>query len=637
MYKIALINMPFAGLRLPSLGLTQLKSVVDAEFKDRVSVKIHYLNHDFAHYLGIELYHTLSFSSASYISGVGEWIFRQAAFPEQPDNTETYFRRFFPTRTPQIEAVKQAVLQKRKVLNTFLSGLIDKYELAEADIVGFTSGLSQHVASFALARKLKEKNPKIITVIGGPSCEAPMGQETAKNFKPIDFVFSGPGLKSFPQFVRHCMDGEFDKCHSIRGVLSRRNCGLGTLTPLMVIGEELDIDVPIELDYGDFLETYHKHFGQGDKTTQSLILGRKPVLLFETSRGCWWGQKAHCTFCGLNGLTMNYRAMSPEKALAQFDQLFNYAEHVDRFEAVDNIMPKSYIQEVLPRLKPPANVSFFYEAKADLTEEEMQILSRAHVRWLQPGIEALNTSTLKLMKKGTSAFQNLRFLKNCIAYDVHPAWNLLIGFPGEHEEVYKKYLKDIPLLTHLPPPADVFQVRFDRYSPYFMKAKEYGLDLAPMDYYAFIYPFSRGSLMNMAYYFVDKNFGAEYLKWTTKWINELRGVVAQWAAIWDQNPNTQPQLFLKKNGHSTLVHDSRTGKAIEYDIGEIGRQVLEYLDDKPKELSDLAKKMGHISGFDAAREVATLQSKGLIFQEGERYLNLVHTKEPPKMTLNFYH
>jgi hypothetical protein len=107
--------------------------------------------------------------------------------------------------------------------------------------------------------------------------------------------------------------------------------------------------------------------------------------------------------------------------------------------------------------------------------------------------------------------------------------------------------------------------------------------------------------------------------------------VAQWRAGWDRNQKTQPQLFFKENGHSTRVHDSRTGKAIEHDIGETGRQVLEYLDDKPKDLSDLAKKMGHISGFDAGREVTTLQSKGLIFQEGERYLNLVLAKEPPKM------
>ncbi len=40
---------------------------------------------------------------------------------------------------------------------------------------------------------------------------------------------------------------------------------------------------------------------------------------YETSRGCWWGQKKHCTFCGLNPLGMNYRAKSPERAVEIID------------------------------------------------------------------------------------------------------------------------------------------------------------------------------------------------------------------------------------------------------------------------------------------------------------------------------
>lgn len=623
MYKISLINMPFAGLQMPSLALTQLKSVIDGEFKDRVAVDILYLNHDFAHYLEIELSQLLAFSSEAHNAGVGDWFFRQAAFPELPDNTETYFRRFFPLRTPQIEGMKQVVLEKRVGLDSFLDELIAKYKLDDADIVGLTSMFSQNVASFALARKLKDRNPKVIIAIGGANCESPMGQEIAKHVKPIDFVFSGPGLKSFPEFVQHCLDQEIEKCHSIRGVLSRRNCGLSLLTPLAAVGEELDIEVPIKLDYDEFLETHRKHFANTEI---------KPILLFETSRGCWWGEKAHCTFCGLNGQTMNYRAMSPENALEQFDRLFSYSDSVDRFESVDNIMPRIYMQEVFLKLKPPPNVSLFYEVKADLSEDDVRILSGAHVRSVQPGVEALNTSTLKLMKKGTSAFQNLRLLKHCIAYDVHPSWNLLIGFPGEHEDVYEKYVADIPLLTHFPPPSGVYPVRFDRYSPYFVKALEYGLDLHPVDYYELIYPYSKESLANMAYYFTDRNFGADYIKWATKWIPQLQMKIAEWQAIWVQNENIQPKLFFMENGHSTVVHDSRTGKTLEYDIGEVGRQVLDYLNDKPKDFADLATKLGHIEGFDSASEVAALQAKGLIFQEGDRYLNLVLAKEPPRMT-----
>ena len=51
MYRIALINMPFAAVHRPSLGLAQLKYATDSIFRERVSTEIHYFNHDFAEFL----------------------------------------------------------------------------------------------------------------------------------------------------------------------------------------------------------------------------------------------------------------------------------------------------------------------------------------------------------------------------------------------------------------------------------------------------------------------------------------------------------------------------------------------------------------------------------------------------------
>jgi hypothetical protein len=45
MYNISLINMPFAAFNAPSLGLTQLKAVLESQFENRVSVEILYLCH----------------------------------------------------------------------------------------------------------------------------------------------------------------------------------------------------------------------------------------------------------------------------------------------------------------------------------------------------------------------------------------------------------------------------------------------------------------------------------------------------------------------------------------------------------------------------------------------------------------
>ncbi|HEV7474827.1 MAG TPA: RiPP maturation radical SAM C-methyltransferase [Pyrinomonadaceae bacterium] len=612
MFRIALINMPFANLGMPSIALTQLKTVVEDKLKDQVSVDVYYLNHDFANYLGVELYELITSSADSQNAGLGDWFFRQTAFPALPNNAGAYLSRYFPFHTEQANVLKSQVLDKRRGLDGFLDSLISKYALDEAQVVGFTSMFMQSAASFSLARRLKEHNANITTVIGGANCESPMGQVIVKHVESIDYVFSGPALINFPEFVAHCMDQQAWKGGSIKGIFTKKNYLFQSGPD--AIGEELSIDVPIELDYQPFLNTLNENFPQSEI---------EPVLLFETSRGCWWGERAHCTFCGLNGMSMAYRAMSPTLALKQFESLFKFAPQVSRLDAVDNILPKSYLQEVLPLVNTPESMSIFYEVKADLSESDVQTLAKARVKLIQPGIESLATTTLKLMKKGTSAFRNLLLMKFCAKYGVEPGWNLLIGFPGEGAEVYRKYVDDIPLLTHLPPPSDVYPVRFDRYSPYFMKSKEYGLDLHPVDYYSLIYPFPPDALDNLAYYFSDLQIGAEYAVTVSQWIGKIKEKIDAWVDAWRDDDQASPKLFLSGNGEGSMIHDSRSGQMEEYAIPLVSGRILDFLALKPKRVWDVAKAFEDVAGFDAAKEVAFLRERGLLFQEEDRFLSLV--------------
>ena len=64
-------------------------------------------------------------------------------------------------------------------------------------------------------------------------------------------------------------------------------------------------------------------------------------------------------------------------------------------------------------------------------------------------------------------------------------------------------------------------MRFDRFSPYFMSAQEYGLKLRPCPFYALVYPFSDRELTDLAYFFVDENYENEYMASTAKWIKKL--------------------------------------------------------------------------------------------------------------------
>ncbi len=610
--NVTLVNMPFATLQFPSIALTQLKSVAESRFGDRVRVRILYLNHEFAHYLGVETYQVMNSVQASN-AGLGDWLFRSVAFPEQPDNADAYFKRYYPQRNAATQMRRQMLLSKRVGLERFMESLVSKHRLGAEDVVGFTTMFAQNAASFAMARLVKKANPAAVTVIGGANCEAPMGKEIALHVPSIDYVFSGPALVSFPEFLEHRLNGQPEKCETIRGVFSKSN--KEQLDGQDTVGQELPINVPVPLDYDGFLAEMARNFPNGKV---------EPILLFETSRGCWWGERAHCTFCGLNGGTMAYRGMPSGQAIQLFEEMFTrYGDRCKRFDAVDNIMPREFLTEVFPHVKAPDGVSLFYEVKADLKDREMKTLSAAGVTLIQPGIESLNSGTLRLMKKGVTSFQNVRFLKNCLQYGIVPVWNLLIGFPGEKEDVYQKYVADMPLLYHLSPPAGAYPVRFDRYSPYFTRADEYGLKLSPYDFYRYVYPFPEESLVNLAYFFEDRNYASEYLSKMVLWRDSLGKGTASWVERFNGfDGRLKASLTLDQNGAGAVVRDTRSGEAVFHAVDDLDTRILRHIDANGWGLAEIAGAVGSDAQSVAGR-LERLRSLGLIFVEGERMISVV--------------
>ena len=605
--RIGLVNMPFATASLPSIALAQLKAAVEEETGERVEVRIHDLNLAFADALGLDLYSRIADSVQAVTSGLGDWFFRPLAFPELEDNVEAYLRRHFRGDALPAE-MRTRLLAARAGAGALLDELVRRRGLEEVDILGLTSMFSQNTACFALARRIKEARPEVLTAIGGANCESPMGQVIAARVPVIDFVFSGPSLKTFPRLIELLVQGDEASCHAIRGVFSRRRLEAEG-RELTEVGEDLPIDSSPELSFDGYLSEVEETFGPDAVET---------AIPFETSRGCWWGERSHCTFCGLNGATMAYRSMAPERARQMLERLFSrYGNRARLFQSVDNILPRQYLTEVLPHLEPPEGVELFYEVKADLKEREVEVLARAGVTRIQPGIEALATTTLRLMKKGTTSFQNLRFLKHCLTHGVTPLWNLLIGFPGEEEEVYRKYGEDLPLLSHLPPPAGVYPIRFDRFSPYFSKADEYGLELEPAAFYRMVYPFPVEDLRQMAYYFADRNFEANYLLTTAQWIGRLQAHVDRWRSLWFGSGTVhRPRLELR----GRKVIDSRRGDVEEYELEPAELEVLEALDD-PRRTSHLVGRLQRTAG-DVEACIRGLENRGLLFREDDLYVNL---------------
>lgn len=616
MVRIALVNMPFADVNRPSFALSQLAALLELEFGEEVDVSVHYLNLDFELYFGPELYRAINGEMEHLMTGVGEWVFRKLAFPGAPDNDAQYFNRYY--HGARWEELRKQLAQARDGLDEFCAELIDRHGLAGVDVLGFTSMFAQNLASIAMGRLVKERSPETLVVLGGANCEAPMGTVIAQRVAAVDAVFSGPALLSFPEFVRYVHEGELDEIHRIPGVITARN----VVEPRFAkaIGPDRSVDDFFEPAYQSFVEAFDEWRAARPENADV-----KPVLYFETSRGCWWGQRSHCTFCGLNGLGMDYRAMSAESARRQFAWLFDFAPWCEYFFCTDNIMPKSYPREVFPHLHTPSGSTLFYEIKLPLSERDLAAMAKAGVRRVQPGVEALSTETLKLMGKGTSAFLNLQFLKSCLRHDISPSWNLLMGFPREREEVFRKYVEDLPLLTHLPPPQGAAMVRFDRFSPYHNKALEYGLNLAPLDFYAMSYPFERADIEQMAYFFADQSF-SPYMISAIRWHKPINDLIEAWRRRWSGPEGERPRLIVARDEQGDpAILDTRSGAPRRVALDEEDLRILRRLS-SPLRPERLASEL-QLPAEDLAARIAALRGHKLLFEEEGRLLNLVVFEE----------
>ena len=222
----------------------------------------------------------------------------------------------------------------------------------------------------------------------------------------------------------------------------------------------------------------------------------------ETSRGCWYGQKSHCIFCGLNGESLNFRRKSPERVLNELEEILQYG--IRNIYAVDLIFPLDYFKSVLPVLAERRwPIAIFFEAKANLTREQLLALRNAGVNQLQPGIESLNSQLLNILRKGFSAYQNIRLLKWAAELGIATEWNLLVGIPGAKASDYHEMTQIVPYLVHLrAPTVGCSRIRVDRFSPLEYRAAKFGIiHLIPAPAYRWVYGLPDETLRDIAYFF----------------------------------------------------------------------------------------------------------------------------------------
>jgi ribosomal peptide maturation radical SAM protein 1 len=225
-----------------------------------------------------------------------------------------------------------------------------------------------------------------------------------------------------------------------------------------------------------------------------------------------------------------------------------------RFALADNIMPLSFLRDVLPALTQwKGGPKLFYEVKSNLREEQLHAMLNAGIDAIQPGIESFSTHVLRLMRKGVSGLQNLVLLRTCRSLGIRVGWNYLYGFPGEELEDYENVLPLVPKIEHLDPPTGCNKLLIDRFSPYFNTPDEFGIkDVAPRRNYYGLYP-RTAPVADIAYHFSGQ-YSTPLLA-SEESLSKLRTAVALWIEQW--RPQRRPVLVAVDERGGVAITDTR--------------------------------------------------------------------------------
>ncbi len=607
--QIALVNMPFSSSKYPSIQLGTLAALLKV---NGIGVDCHHLNVRFAHKIGVPLYERICEKRALF----GEWLFSYLLFRDNPKRAE-YPRVFKPVFEQIAQESGQPIgyfeTMATRIAPEFLTWAMAAIDWGQYQMVGFTSTFDQNVASLTMAKLIKDLYPDVKIVFGGANYDGEMGLEYFRAFPFIDHVVVGEGEHVVLELVDCILKGETDGFPN--GVAYRKD-GRIAFEPNRALFTDFAKTGPP--DYDDY---YHllAELGTSGPT------GLDRVLLYEGSRGCWWGEKHHCTFCGLNAQSMKFRAKSPGQVLAEIGYLSSRYD-TTRFRLVDNIVDMKYVDQLFGKFaESRCDLDVFIETKSNLHKEQIRTLAAGGVKCMQPGLESLSLSQLRAMDKGVTPLQNIQCLKWCYYYKVVVSWNILLGFPGETNEDYRRQIDLIPTLFHLQPPEATGKFWLERFSPYFTRPEQYGVRITgPGMAYEYAYDGRQVDLNKIAY-----DFEYELEDWPVDphVYQELVATIQEWQRRYASDD--RPFLYFSKAPSYITVYDGRiAGRPMRHRFDGPAACAIEVCNEQPRSAEHIraAWTAAHpdqpLDPGGLADTLADLTAKRILYAERGRYFTV---------------
>jgi ribosomal peptide maturation radical SAM protein 1 len=486
--RVLMVLMPWASLDFPGLGPCLIRSILN---RDGIPCDIIYGNMIFLKLIGSDPWVERQLMKLP----ICEVAFTPYYFDMSAKTAADHLYRYVSALSSTPEAHPFEKFEKIvDCAGETLDRLFSEIPWEAYDVIAFSVMMQQTVASLALAKRIKDAYPHLSIIFGGPNTSFPMGEEMMRSFPEIDFVLEGEADGTITQLIDEIRSEEPN--FAIPGLLRRDTAGkvirYGPAAPFHDLGNQ---PVP---DFQPFFQQL-----------ESLELTHvQPTLQIETARGCWWGEKHHCTFCGIDDTVMKFRSKTERQVLEEILSLSELHQTTEFF-VVDSIINYRFFNTLLPRLGKMRDelnydFSFFFESKSNLRRDQVQTFRYAGVNAVQPGIESFNDHILHLMDKGTTAARQIQCLKFLAENRIIANWNMIYQNQFEEAEDYRELVNIIPSLHHLPPlhPDGFVPLQLNRFAPNHESPEKYGIsNLRPKPHYEVVFPKEGIDLGRLAFYF----------------------------------------------------------------------------------------------------------------------------------------
>ncbi|MBU4308497.1 MAG: B12-binding domain-containing radical SAM protein [Nanoarchaeota archaeon] len=315
-----------------------------------------------------------------------------------------------------------------------LNGGVKLPKMLEADVIGFSSQITQFRDVVNLKNKLKERNPNSSYVIGG----------------------------SFPTHSpQECLDAGFD-------VVVR---GEGEIPMLEIVKNHPKLNNKIMFSKTHVDPNFFPSWDLIDPTRYNYYLNGKKMINLMTRRGnCPY----HCTFCAQPEIGKSpLRFRSVENVIEEVKFLRDkYGFGAVAFYDDDVFIKKDRDKEIFKELH-RLNIPYRCMTRVNLaTKEDLQFLKDTGCAEVCIGAETGDSNILEnILKKGATVKQNTDFVQNChdIGLIVKPY--MMVGVPGETKEsiqhtkdwIRKTKSDNYKLFTFTPYPGSDIYNNKDKY------------------------------------------------------------------------------------------------------------------------------------------------------------------------------